>query len=717
MPRIQEYTRQVSPSGPTGRMIQADTRAQNALANVGNSIANFGQNVARWEDQRDTFEAQKQAVKLRDQLDKELNEAKLKAPPGARNFSEFARTHLETRRNQALEQMGDLTPNAQKVFERSLLEIDSKFQAEARAFEADALAKETVTFIKESEENSRNTVRANPAKLDEYLIEQTKLNSAAPGVSEHWKAERNQEVSRALHDAALDGIVTTAETNPRTTIGQVDALIADMKNEKSRWIKGTTNPEYDRDLSRLQRLRETLIAKRQQFITTDFKERMDQIEKTGVDNGHYTSQWIKSNISDPELQKQMLYREATAREVGKVVATTGAMPIGDLVSRVRAANDKQSLGDSNTFYKDASVASAYQVALENRTKAWAADPAGYTLSVSAAAKSADEAFLKNPTPETSRVRNETIIAEQSKMYPGEMPSIVTKERAAQIQSILAKIPQTGKGAEEALAVLQTENELHGNFWPIAVKDLRREKAINSTQYVAASMLSDPTKKWFAEDLVRASVMKRDDLTKQIPVSGAVESARLAAVEALKPLTDSLGGMADGTKIQADYVDALIQYILYKGAQAGDDLSGQAEDYARKVVLDSYDFKGSYRVPVSQNSGAVERVTKALVDTSRRSEFNNVKPIFYEDLVIPPSMNGLREKDAKEVYVNRLKDYGRFVNDNDDGIRFVDEFDNPVYVKKDGKATQLKWTWDDVKVLDSTLSKKPFLNPIYTGERK
>ena len=105
--------------------------------------------------------------------------------------------------------------------------------------------------------------------------------------------------------------------------------------------------------------------------------------------------------------------------------------------------------------------------------------------------------------------------------------------------------------------------------------MRREKAINETQYVAATMLGDPAKKWFAEDLVRASVSRLEDLTKQIPVEGAVKNAQQAAVESLRPFTDTLNGLADGPEIKADFITALTQYQLYKGAQAGDDLSGKA----------------------------------------------------------------------------------------------------------------------------------------------
>lgn len=702
MPRIREYTQQVSVSGPqaSGRASAGDFGAGlgEGLASFGRAVSTSGEAVGEIDDRFAAFDAEKKAAAAQglwkerlDQLKKKHSEELASTPidQDAPDFTEEFKKEYGAWHEKTV--TGISNPKAQRLLDTRLASLQSNLTDNAISYEATERAKWQTNGLKEIFDKGENAIRSDPSSRDSVIETNARLVNAMPYGDALTKKEIIRKETQRAWDADLDSRVATLETNPHARPEDVRVLLAHAKDKSKGWQGNMTPEKYDATLTRLQKLEKLIKDKSQQEYVAGFDEAMDQIEVTGADAGRYTAEEIKKNVADPIVANRMVKRQAMSRAIGKEAVWVKDAPDSEIMARLDPAKVNEQLSTSKEFHRDYGAVQAATKAFHNRLQQWKDDRVGYTLGVSAAAKNSYEQYAKNPSIETAKVYADTVMAEQRRLSPGSRPAILTDAMAQQVKAQFEAVPRNEQGAAQAVGVLQSHMQTWGpQYWPQVVSDLRASKALTDEQYVAASLFDKPQYRYVAEDLLKASLVKEDDLVKSIPGDGARKAARDAAIGALQPLRGTLMHMADGQESYSAFENALTKLVLFKGYQSGADKSGDAEDLARKIVLDSYHpIDGeSYRVPVSQDIDSVKSAASSVLRNLHKYDFAS----------LPRDLDGLRPGDAKERYISSLQINGKLVNNGDAGLRLIDERGRQVYSNDGGKPKALAWTWGDLEAM-------------------
>lgn len=705
MARIREYSRQVSAPGAIDapRRSAQETNIGGGLVDVGQGLQQAGDTLQKIKQEKDAFESNKLVAQGNSYWSEQMVERQKTAQPGAPEFTQTFQKDFDEWKNEQLEKAPSTTTrrNMEIQFER----MKNGLTEHATAFEARAYGQKQAQDLESQFGKDENFVRANPAMRDQTLAAGEHLINTTPFWDNQTKEKVRTEYKQKIWDRSLDGTVTQYENGnafgPKASFDQklrsVDAEIARLKSDKEGWQSNASPGQYDQSLTRLENLKKNLKDRQQDLVFLEFEDRMNQIEVTGQDHGKFTADWIRANVEDPVQAAKMIKRQETARAVGQQVAWVKDAPDTEIVSKIQSM--QSGLGSSDKPGRDMGALNGAIQAASRRAQAWKEDQVGYTLQVSSTAKSVYDAFTANPTPEMASNYADTVKTEQKRLSPNSMPALLPETHVQQIAQTMRNIGQTEEGASQALTTLQSQQAIWGKNWPTVVRDLKNGKALNDVQYVAASMLDNPRATYLAQDLMRASVLKDEDLLKQISGDAVAKSAREKVVAALEPLRRTLDTMADGQEIYQSYEKALTRLVLYKGAWAGEDMSGEAEEYARKIVLDSYEFKDTYRIPKNQPVEPIENgVDKAMAQVEK------------EQLVMPADLDGLLDADAQERYKTNTLSFGRFVTNGDEsGVHMVDEHGRPVQVLRKGQKVPLRYSWDDLKTLGAEIP-TPETNP-------
>lgn len=708
MARIREYSRQVAATGPIDapRRSAQETNIGGGLLDASQGIERAGDTLQKIKQEKDAFESNKLIAQGNSYWSEQMVERQKSAQAGAPQFTETFQKDFDEWKNSQLEQAPSTTSrrNMELQFER----MKNGLTEHATAFEARAYGQKQAQDLETQFGKDENFVRANPAMRDQTLSAGEHLINTTPFWDNQTKEKVRTEYKQKIWDRSLDGTVTQYENGnafgPKATFDQkmraVDAEIGRLKSNKEGWQSNVSPGQYDQSLTRLENLKKNLKDRQQDLVFLEFEDRMNQIEVTGQDHGKFTADWIRGNVEDPLQAAKMIKRQETARAVGQQVAWVKDAPDTEIVSKIQSM--QSGLGSSDKPGRDMGALQGAIQAASRRAQAWKDDQVGYTLQVSSTAKSAYDAFAQNPNPQSANEYASVVSTEQKRLSPNSLPALLPDTHIQTIAQQIQSIGQTEQGASDALTTLQSQQAIWGKNWPTVVRDLKNGKALNDVQYVAASMLDNPRATYLAQDLMRASVLKDEDLVKQIAGEGVTNNAKQAVVEALAPLRRTLDSMADGQEIYQSYEKALTRLVLYKGAWAGEDMSGQAEEYARKIVLDNYEFKDSYRIPRNQPVATIENgVDKAMLAVEK------------EQLAMPADLDGLLDADSQERYKTNTLSFGRFVTNGDEsGVHMVDEHGRPVQVLRKGQKVPLRYSWDDLKTLGAEIP-TPETNP-YKG---
>jgi hypothetical protein len=689
MPRIQEYQAKTTPQGPvnSGRASASNFGYGEGVERLGRAISNVGALTNDFAKERAGFDAQKKLIEEQQNLMEFMESEKKKAPLGATGFTDKIKSELETRKNTIL----DSTDSGYEteILSSRLGSMHVGMVQEAMQFEAGSAGKKQSQEMGDIFNKNSNLVRSNPKNLENLWIEEQGLIDSTIFWDEQTKGQVKNKRKNDIYDSALDGVVTGVETNPNVTIGNVQAAIADMKNTKGKWINNASEGGYSQNLKRLERLQETLSEKENQQIASTFAERMAQMETTGVDQGLFTEAWLRDNIRDPVKRDAMIKAQGVSRAVASEVNQWQDKPITEVIAALDPKDIQGQLINTDEFNRENSRLQTRAKVASRMIRNYQDDPAKYINENSTAVKNIYEKLTQSPTPEVANQYVETIEAEQRRLFPGYETAILTKTQIGQVANQMAAVAKDDEGTTEALTVLQQQKSLWGKHWPKAVRDLKANKAINDSQYVAAGMLGKPESKHIAEDLVRASSIKKSVLEKQIPDFRATKTAIESEVQSeLGDLKNTLSSMKDGPEIYASYVNAITQLALYKEATTGD---YDVEEYADKVILNDYHFEGTYRVPKDQDPGmvndALDRIKKEFKSTKFHLPTDNSN--FIKD--------AQRQKDVGDRYLSSIKSKGTFVNTGDGmGLRLIDEFGRQVYEEKNGKTIPMRWDWINLK---------------------
>lgn len=667
------------------------------LQSAGGDLTEAASAAAKIAQESQEFEANKKTMREQQDLTAFMEEKKRTAPAGAEGFSDEMKDELDARKQKAMDEAK--TEYERRVVDLNFSNIHLAVLRESQHYEADSIAKKQRQDLEEIFDRNNNQVRALPGLASEMADQEARLLQSAPGLDNNLKAAWSQKRRQEIFGSAFDGEVTRLETTDGVTAGKVSAYLTEVKTKGSAWMDSTAPEDFQRHVTRLERLKDTLHEKEQQQTFADFDEKMDQLQSTGVRTSAniYTPEWINKNVADPKKREAMIKREAIANQVGTAMAFVKDAPADKVSAEIeKVGQERETSG--NFHVADARYQSLI-LAKKQRDAAFVRDQKSYTVSVSPALQNLQKELNVNPTPEKAGQFASMLVAEQQRLYPGVQPKILDQNEIGSFAAQMSSVSFDEKGAAESVKVLQSTMDKWGKWWPHVVRDLRSGEtpALNDAQYVAASMMDKPHLKSVAEDVLKASAVPRKQLTKELG-DGAESDAYKSAKESLSDFRRSLGAMPGGEEVVNSYAEAMTQLALYKQARGE---KFDMETLADSIVNKSYDFEDTYRVPTKL--GDTSKV-KLGVEQALTSIDNNM------DFVLPTSLNGLRADDVKKRYLNNLRTQGKaYTKGDDSGIRIVDGVGNQVFIRREGKVVPLEYNWGELQTLGADRLIKKFGN--------
>lgn len=702
MPKINPYQQKIANVGPiadTHRATAETFGGDGGFGDLGKSVEKFGTDVQDRLDRDSVFDAETANAKEATDLEKVKAQMQENAPAGGKGYTEQMTVELDKRKQRILDGYQG-TSKGRATLELRLGALYGDAQRDAIHFEAQSRGKQERINLDDQFNEFSNGVRANPNLLPKYLDLQNNLvaSSRLDGTS---KLQLGKDMSMKLYDSYLDGQVTAFETSNKTQVGQIDKLINTIKAEGSDYRANNTKEGFDNGLSRLQRLKETVVKKHEEIAGLQFDEAQDQKENTGTNADKYkgmTHAWIDQTFSNETTRYRAHKRLDSANAVAeKVNLVRGASDekIMDLLVKSDPNNPGSGLGKSENFHRDYNSYEALKKAVLQRESQWKNDQLGYTMEVNPAVKSSYEAFQKNPTPSTAAQFADMARIAQKELSPTSIPSLIPAAEIGRFKTQMEAISTDPRGAKQATDLLQQEQMKWGKNWPYVVRDLVKGKALNDSQYVAASMVDDPNHKGLADDIVRSGAMTDKEITEALPsgnFKGISDNARVQAQSALGSFRNTFPQNVQGYRTYKAYEDTLTKLILYKSAISSKDQTGLAKDLAGQIVNNKYQFNETYRIPKVIDGRPIEPTTIENGVENLRNKLDKMNVIPVEDSA------GLRPEDAKARYISAVKRHGMFLTLGDEsGVRLVDEKGADVYVQGEkGGRKQLSWTWADLK---------------------
>jgi hypothetical protein len=674
MPQIKEYNNRVGVAGPQGQAKASAGNMGNMLAQAGQQIAQAGNTIQDFNDKKDVYEAQKTYADAQSAWIDKMQEMKsnISFDENEPEFTAKVNEEFDKFHSQILD---GKSGKGAEFLDAHMTKLKLELHNEATVYQAQARGQHEKGVLQQRFEENSNRVRQEPGIMPKLLETELGLINDNPYLPEPVKEQLRNERRQALMDKSIDGSVTLLETKKNVTIGEVDRMIGELSKDGAGY-KENANPQmYDQGLTRLQRLKEHLTQKKDHESFIRFESDMDQIEFSGNDHGRWTEAEIRAKVSDSSTAERMIMRQAQARRVAQATSFVKDKPEGEVVKHLESLRQKAET--SATPYEDMKSFTAAAQAFSRRQEMMKKDPAGYTMQVSTAVKGMYDNYAKEPTPENFSAYASAMVAEQKRLSPGIVPSLVTDEMAGQIKARLDSVGRSETGAGEALTVIESQIAAAGpKYWPIVVKDLKNAGALSDEHYVAATMYGKLSSRHVQEDLMRAAALKPEEI-------GADKDARDAAEadvkEALEDFKRTMGATPGEQKIYNSFEKALTKLALYKGADAE-----QIKSYAQKIVNDSYEFKDTYRIPVDQSPSSVQQGVEAI-----QSSLDKL------DIVPPPS--SLRDEDAKRRYMLNVKRSSTWITTGEgDGLKLVDEHGRDVLVREGDKVKPLRKTWAELR---------------------
>jgi hypothetical protein len=693
MPQIREYRRQVgAPAEVSKANVQPIDMGQ-SISQAATTLRGELGNFAEVEYRKQSFEAQMQSAQEQSEIFEEFELAKQNAAEGAEGFTEAMRERLDQRKQSALE-------NAKSDFQRQIIEarytqVHNSVSAEAIQFEAKAKSQKLANDMKILGERNNNIVRVDPTKVGQLFDSEAQTINAVPFLNDDQKRKLIQDRMAEIHDSALDGEVTALESDPMTTAYQVKNALENLKQDKNLYKLNSSSRMYDNALTRLQKYHGHLMDREQAEMFDDFKESMDQIKATGVDNGKYKEEWIQANVRDERKRERMVREQSIARAMGQarnVIDSTSFPEAAKLIEQRDRSNVE---ANTDEFYKEAGVTQVLKTTYLEALKEFKDDSAGYVTRRNDSVGALFDNFM-NAQDMSSRAAAfksyaDAAKVEQERVFPGTTPRILPKEMTGRVANLIDKaIRSAGDDSEKAQQnvtdILQDYQAIGGKHWHHMTKDLKTDKALNGPLFLAANMYSRPDLKVVADRLVRAGIVDDKTLSNLVPEGeDGIKKRMSVTVASMKNFLETFGGEVGAEAIQSDMVEAVARYSMVSGVSA--------EEAYDQTLGQMFNVQDGYRVPVQHDEGLIEYG----LDNAK----SRVQSL---DIVVPKSMIGLKEEDSKRLYMSDLEYRSKWrTTSNNEGLYLVDGMGNMVYRRDTkGEEVPVMYSWDELKTLSAEL---------------
>lgn len=728
MPRIQEYRQQTrAPGAVNFKQASGISGLGESLQAVGQAVNNISDTYDNYQKQQAQHNASQKTAQYALEDDKYITEVTdsynpntYKKPEGKPDNWEFADDIQEKLESNKQERLAKIDNRYERdALEERLTTTNAKLVMEARVKQKATEAKYVKQNAQDTQNLYANMVRSNPNRLEDAKAMMEDYYNTLPSQYNGIKDQLKTQSTQVLYDSALDGRVSSLSTKTNPSIGEINSLIAQMKNEKGQWQGNVSKEKFDQSITKLESMKKTATAAYETQSKMDFEQEMDRIVRVGIDpksyQEKYTVDYINKSSFTPKEKEKMLALREQALTKGIAKFETQNMTFQEAANFYTEADlRKDANSDPNNFYKYKAKYDSIQDVLKQSQKQFKEDPIGYTRGVKPEFDDMVGNFeakwaMNQVSPEEVQSYVLTTSEAQKKVDAYAQPRIVTKDMSNGLKAVLEDTTNPGAAYQ---AVLQ-ESQKWGKNWKMALRDLSKDKVFNPTMEVASGVIDDPMKRGFVESAFKAAKLSSTELD-------TLYGAKINDNELKQQVKTSLNQFLKSQKFTTDYDDISLKYLegatnitkYYKGDKS-------PQDVTNLLVNDKYDFVDlkSNVVRVPKNLGIpTSKITNSLPNVVEKI-LNKPDSIF-----VPPSLyKGLKEEDKARMYANRIWSNGGFVNDGDEGVRLVDGEGNQIWgVESESGGRKnyrpIKFNWKELNTISAGVFNRPSSN-IYSGGSK
>lgn len=660
---------------------------------IGGGLATVGDEYIKHETLVETADLTNKFAQLEMDTAKNFEQAKTNMDPHDTDAaSNFVQQHQE-----ALEAIGsDIRTDAgRQMYNRLAASYRVNSFNKVLGYQTEAAANSVIDGFKQAGKTYANLAEQDPTSAKAAA---QNLETASAGLPAEHRAAITSELKTQVYDSAGEGIVNRLVKNPNVKPTDVDAARALLNDPNNGYVGNMSPAQFAAINAKLDRIKDTSANVQSVINAQALGDVYKQLETNGGNDPGGNGQKIIDNYvgKTPDetkiwkAEQQRKYDDATA--FGKATAGVNSMPQADVEATVNNLQGRIAKAAPDQLGPLQASLKAVQKASAERDKAFFNDPAGWVRDNNEAVQARYNAFAQNPSPETFQQYAMATVAEQKRLYPNQVPRVVSDEMAQTIAGAVNKITNDPQGASAAATTLSSYAHTAGPYWSQMSQELYKQKVLNSDQFVAASLYGKPNGTALAEQILRASVVPQKDLLAMHAGDENMTQSkvRAAANAAFAPLAKTLTDDRSGVSLVGGYEEALTTLMLYRGS------TKDASLLASKMINDEYAFKGTYRIPNAA------RVNADDVDAGLKSALGRVSDansgIASANLIVPPSYSGLGPNDQKRAYVANVQAQGHWVtNSTEDGVVLYDEQNHPVWQKgKDGKPQMVGMKWADAE---------------------
>lgn len=705
MPKIPIYEQQTRPAGPLS-LPQASGNefgagVGQALSQFGGVVADTGDRLLEYQKKKETYESQLKLAEGTQDLNTELQAMR---DSGDTNVVENFKTKFQEWKEKNNPNFS--TQAGANSFELGTVNLENSLVSHAMRIEADNKAIVS-TRRRETIDNAQNNMlRSNP-DTREIILEQAKQtildDPYVPNIAvkqAQWDSRRRQ-----IYDHAMDGIVSQYENgsafSQNATLNQknqmIDKLISDFKNENGEWVTGANSNAFDSNLTRLERLKGQLKDQKQTEFVLEFGDHMERLRKTGMASSVYSTASIDAHIKDPALAMRMKKELAESTAVGNATNTIQYKSFAEVENRIREldANYKLNIGKPGVTNAElVSLRQAYAQSLDS----WKKDQVGYVLDRSDFSKAKYQVYRITQTPEAAKEYANSVIAEQKRIGGAQSRiAILPESERKEIEVRLNGYLTSANGAKDSVSYIQNLSNTWGKeYWPQVVRDLKsgEKPHISDEHYVVATMTGKPQYGYIAEDLIRASIPKLEELKTQFGDKDIENVARSRTKEALRDFNRTLNYAGEaGRQSSLSFENAITKLLVYQSAKTGDDKTKDAESLASKIITGDYQYAETYRVPIDKN---MTTISKGAEVARRKDTISGLNIVVAEDIYKNYPSAALRPEDVKKQYISSLNNNGYWItNKSETGLALRDERGRSVLQKVNGAEVPVEFTWSEL----------------------
>jgi len=279
-------------------------------------------------------------------------------------------------------------------------------------------------------------------------------------------------------------------------------------------------------------------------------------------------------------------------------------------------------------------------------------------------------FLQTKDPKDFAAYATAVASAERTINPANPVRILPQELFRDVAAQIGAATQDPEGALTVATTLSNLRTLTGPYWNGVAHELQANGVLKGGVFAAAQLMGDPKSWSLGQEIIRASVLKDEDLTLS---SGKPRAAAdMIAAKALKDLSATFAETTNGHELVDSYVHAISDVMRARGTVD----ATTAANLAQTMVLDRFNIRSNLRIP------------KNLDDRDVADGAENVMAhIDTHNIIPPPSFSGLKGEAQRTAYVQDVRDYGHWVtNAQGDGAQLRDQFGSPVYERNQKGAS-------------------------------